>query len=86
MNRLNLTDTDKNIVNNSISEANNVYRMGYKIIGSNGESVRSGYIPLKSVNVSHAVFGDDKNPIQLACGEYSVVVSLLKKDNTNNNV
>lgn len=82
LNRLNLTDTDENIVNNSISEANNAYRMGYKIVGSNGESVRSGYIPLKSVNESHAVFGDDTNPIQLPCGEYSVVVSLLKKDSS----
>lgn len=80
LNRLNLSDTNQNIVDGVISENNNIYRMGYEIIDSNGVS-ESGYIPLNAINDTHAIFGDDETPIALDSGEYTVIVSLLKKDN-----
>ena len=78
LNRLNLSDTDQNIVDGVISEENNIYRMGYIIINSNGEIEEEDYIPLSSVNSHYAYFGDSLDPIKLKSGEYTVVVSLLK--------
>lgn len=78
LNRLNLTDSYTSDENGIVDESGNVYRLMYKVLG--GKEPIQGYIPLASMFGAYSVFGDFKNPVHLIPGDYTVVVSLVKKD------
>ena len=78
LNRLNLTDSYTSDENGIVDESGNVYRLKYEVLG--GKEPIQGYIPLASMFGAYSVFGDFKNPVHLIPGDYTVVVSLVKKD------
>lgn len=80
LNRLNLTDDFIKDENGLIDESGNVFRLRYEIIDVNNDSVKEGYIPLASKLGPHFVFGDFVTPIILTPNDYTIIVSLVKKD------